>query len=559
MRFIGKLLVFILLLLLTAAVALYFVLQTSWGAERLSRLLTENSKYQVRIASLSHDWSVPGQIRVTGLRFMEDGQHEDMLTADQAYFDLSLRQLTDPLNFARIQLADGNLRFSAEHSLLPVQADQLLLRHMSVTTHGLGWDINGQQVDAVIAPWAPQTQQPLGTEANFSFNVDSANLQGFAVQQLFIKGQVKANQWQFSTIDAQLDQGALTASATRNAQGEWTLDNVRLDKMHLQTPLSLADIQQQFSTLPPITVNQGELVNARLEGPGWSVNNLNLSLQQVSLQQGDWRSEQGSLTANAEDLVLNDQHLIKPDLQLSLSAAGVNINSFTTTWQRAEINATGSWQRADQLLHLNRLQLSGLEYGLPEGWLQQLQQRSPDWLAGLKIDQFATDRNLVVDTNPSFPFQLTSFSAEGQGLLLARDHQWGLWGGSLTLAAKAATFNKIDLLAPQLKANADNRQINVTQFSAGIDKGQFSGQGAVSQQAERAFSLLLNGQQMPLNSLQRWGWPVAIKAANGQVKLTLNGQLTGKAAISKTLQGNLEVNSSEGTETQHMQGGAVSE
>jgi len=64
---------------------------------------------------------------------------------------------------------------------------------------------------------------------------------------------------------------------------------------------------------------------------------------------------------------------------------------------------------------------------------------------------------------------------------------------------------------------------------------------------------------MPLNSLQRWGWPVAIKTTNGQVKLTLNGQLTGKAAISKTLQGNLEVSGGEGTETQHMQGGAVSE
>lgn len=47
MKFIGKLLLYILIALLVAIAGLYFLLQTRWGAEHISAWVSENSDYHL--------------------------------------------------------------------------------------------------------------------------------------------------------------------------------------------------------------------------------------------------------------------------------------------------------------------------------------------------------------------------------------------------------------------------------------------------------------------------------------------------------------------------------
>ncbi|SPW42244.1 AsmA family protein [Escherichia coli] len=54
MKFIGKLLLYILIALLVAIASLYFLLQTRWGAEHISAWVSENSDYHLAFGAMDH-------------------------------------------------------------------------------------------------------------------------------------------------------------------------------------------------------------------------------------------------------------------------------------------------------------------------------------------------------------------------------------------------------------------------------------------------------------------------------------------------------------------------
>ena len=66
MKFIGKLLVYILVALLLVLLALYFLLQTRWGASQVSSWVTVNTDYELSFDLMDHRFSSPTHSR-TGL------------------------------------------------------------------------------------------------------------------------------------------------------------------------------------------------------------------------------------------------------------------------------------------------------------------------------------------------------------------------------------------------------------------------------------------------------------------------------------------------------------
>ena len=61
MKFIGKLLLYILIALLVVIAGLYFLLQTRWGAEHISAWVSENSDYHLAFGAMDHRFSAPSQ------------------------------------------------------------------------------------------------------------------------------------------------------------------------------------------------------------------------------------------------------------------------------------------------------------------------------------------------------------------------------------------------------------------------------------------------------------------------------------------------------------------
>ena len=54
MKFIGKLLIYLLVALLIVVLAFYFLLQTRWGASQVSSWITVNTDYELNFDLMDH-------------------------------------------------------------------------------------------------------------------------------------------------------------------------------------------------------------------------------------------------------------------------------------------------------------------------------------------------------------------------------------------------------------------------------------------------------------------------------------------------------------------------
>ncbi|EKN6274375.1 AsmA family protein [Yersinia enterocolitica] len=563
MKFLGKVLLTLLLLLVLSIVLCYVLLQTSWAAGWLSRWVSDNSEYRLSLGKIDHSWSQPRQVSFTDVT-LGRAKQPAFLIAQQAVLGLSWRQLTEPRHFLSLNLQNGSLTLNNSTSPLPLQADTLRLTNMALNTtiepqnKADQWKVTGQQVTGGLIPWQPLPGNSLGENAQFQFSAGSLTINGITAEKLYLQGSIQKNTLTLSNFGADIAQGELTGNASQSADGSWLVDRLRLSNIRLQTPASLEDVWNTFLQLPPITLKRFDLIDARVEGKNWAFNDLDLTLKNITFKQGDWQSDEGELSLNAGDIIKGNIHLIDPIATFTLSPAGVAINQFSTRWQDGLLRTQGNWLRDSHRLQLDELTLVALVYTLPTDWKQQWQQTLPNWLSEVYISKLNANRNLLIDISPDFPFQITSLDAAGTNLLLAKNHQWGMWSGSLMLNAGNATFNKNDVRRPSLALSANEQQITVSDLSAFTKEGLLEATATIDQTPGRALSLALTGRSVDLNILQNWGWPALPLQGLGNLKLRISGNLTADKPLKPTINGSLQATDSHGQQiNQTMQNGEV--
>ncbi len=563
MKFLGKVLLTLLLLLVLSIVLCYVLLQTSWAAGWLSRWVSDNNEYRLSLGKIDHSWSQPGQVSFTDVT-LGRAKQPAFLIAQQAVLGLSWRQLTEPRHFLSLNLQNGSLTLNNSTSPLPLQADTLRLTNMALNTtiepqnKADQWKVTGQQVTGGLIPWQPLPGNSLGENAQFQFSAGSLTINGITAEKLYLQGSIQKNALTLSNFGADIAQGELTGNASQSADGSWLVDRLRLSNIRLQTPASLEDVWNTFLQLPPITLKRFDLIDARVEGKNWAFNDLDLTLKNITFKQGDWQSDEGELSLNAGDIIKGNIHLIDPIATFTLSPAGVAINQFSTRWQDGLLRTQGNWLRDSHRLQLDELTLVALVYTLPTDWKQQWQQTLPNWLSEVYISKLNANRNLLIDISPDFPFQITSLDAAGTNLLLAKNHQWGMWSGSLMLNAGNATFNKNDVRRPSLALSANEQQITVSDLSAFTKEGLLEATATIDQTPGRALSLALTGRSVDLNILQNWGWSALPLQGLGNLKLRISGNLTADKPLKPTINGSLQATDSHGQQVnQAMQNGEV--
>lgn len=563
MKFLGKVLLTLLLLLVLSIVLCYVRLQTCWAAGWLSRWVSDNSEYRLSLGKIDHSWSQPGQVSFTDVT-LGRAKQPAFLIAQQAVLGLSWRQLTEPRHFLSLNLQNGSLTLNNSTSPLPLQADTLRLTNMALNTtiepqnKADQWKVTGQQVNGGLIPWQPLPGNSLGENAQFQFSAGSLTINGITAEKLYLQGSIQKNALNLSNFGADIAQGELTGNASQSADGSWLVDRLRLSNIRLQTPATLEDVWNTFLQLPPITLKRFDLIDARVEGKNWAFNDLDLTLKNITFKQGDWQSDEGELSLNAGDIIKGNIHLIDPIATFTLSPAGVAINQFSTRWQDGLLRTQGNWLRDSHRLQLDELTLVALVYTLPTDWKQQWQQTLPNWLSEVYVSKLNANRNLLIDISPDFPFQITSLDAAGTNLLLAKNHQWGVWSGSLMLNAGNATFNKNDVRRPSLALSANEQQITVSDLSAFTKEGLLEATATIDQTPGRALSLALTGRSVDLNILQNWGWPALPLQGLGNLKLRISGNLTADKPLKPTINGSLQATDSHGQQVnQTMQNGEV--
>ncbi|HAE2268082.1 TPA_asm: AsmA family protein [Salmonella enterica subsp. salamae serovar 60:g,m,t:z6] len=558
MKLIGRLLLYVLIACLVVIFGFYFLLQTRWGADHISNWVSENSGYHLTFDVMDHRFSAPSHLLLENVTFGRDGKPAT-LVAKTVDIGLSIRQLTAPLHVDTILLQDGTLNISVQTAPFPFKADRLQLRNMALNSPGSEWRLSAQRVNGGIMPWRPEAGQVLGNKAQIQLSAGSLTLNDVPATNVLIEGSIDHNQVMLNTVGADMARGALTGVARRNADGSWVIENLRLNDIRLQSDKSLSEFFAPLTTVPSLQIGRLEVTDASLQGPDWAVTDLDLSLRNLTLRKEDWQSQEGKLSMNASEFIYGSLHFLDPILNAEFSPQGVALRQFTTRWEGGMVRTSGAWVREGKALILDDTAIAGLEYTLPENWKQLWMKPLPDWLNSLTLKKFSASRNLVIDIDPAFPWQITALDGYGANLELVQHHQWGVWSGNATLNAAAATFNRVDVRRPSLSLTANASTVNISDLSAFTGKGILEATASVSQLPQRQTQISLNGRGVPMDVLQQWGWPALPIAGDGNIQLTASGNIQADAPLKPTVNGQLHaVNAQKQQITQTMQAGVVS-
>lgn len=558
MKLIGRLLLYVLIACLVVIFGFYFLLQTRWGADHVSNWVSENSGYHLTFDVMDHRFSAPSHLLLENVTFGRDGKPAT-LVAKTVDIGLSIRQLTAPLHVDTILLQDGTLNISVQTAPFPFEADRLQLRNMALNSPGSEWRLSAQRVNGGIMPWRPEAGQVLGNKAQIQLSAGSLTLNDVPATNVLIEGSIDHNQVMLNTVGADMARGALTGVARRNADGSWVVENLRLNDIRLQSDKSLSEFFAPLTTVPSLQIGRLEVTDASLQGPDWAVTDLDLSLRNLTLHKEDWQSQEGKLSMNASEFIYGSLHFLDPILNAEFSPQGVALRQFTTRWEGGMVRTSGAWLREGKALILDDTAIAGLEYTLPENWKQLWMKPLPDWLNSLTLKKFSASRNLVIDIDPAFPWQITALDGYGANLELVQHHQWGVWSGNATLNAAAATFNRVDVRRPSLSLTANASTVNISDLSAFTGKGILEATASVSQLPQRQTQISLNGRGVPMDVLQQWGWPALPIAGDGNIQLTASGNIQADAPLKPTVNGQLHaVNAQKQQITQTMQAGVVS-
>ncbi|RDK92917.1 AsmA family protein [Enterobacillus tribolii] len=557
MKFIGKALLTLLVLLILLIVALYIAAQTRWGAARISNWVTENSSWTMTLDGIDHSLSTPSRVTLQNVSLAPKGQ-QPVLSAREMVLDFGVQQLTAPRHFSGLLLRDGALNTHNRRSPLPVQADTLRLQNMLIAADNGDWNLRATQVDGGVTPWQPTRDHALGSNARFQFSAGTLTLNDIPAQNALIQGAVENNRLRLNNLGADVARGQLTADAEQQENGSWLVNNLRLSGVQWQTAQTLEQLKDRIQHLPDVTLGRMDVTGAKLVGPAWALSDLDITLQQVTLHNGDWQSEDGSLAFNASDIVVGNLHFIDPIVSTALSPAGIDIRQATARWEGGLLRADGNWQRADRRLTINDAAVVGLEYTLPQNWRELWQQPLPSWLNELILTKFSGSRNLIVDINPDYPFQFTAVDGFGNNLMLVKNGRWGIWRGGFTLNGSEATLNKTDIRRPSITLKADDGQITVTELSAFAGKGLLEGTATVGQQESRPFALTLNGRAVPSTVLAQWGWPAIPLSGDVNLQLSAAGRLQAGTPMKPTIGATLHAQDGNGQQvTQTLAGGEL--
>ncbi len=558
MKFLGKLILWLLIALLVVIVAAYFALQTRWGARQASSWLSESTGWKIAFDKMAHDFSSPLHLQLQNVTFGRDGKPLT-LVAKTVDIGFSTRQFSDPLHADEIVLSDGTLNLSPASASMPFAADRLQLRDMAFNSPDSEWNLSAQRVTGGVMPWQPEAGDVLGRKAQIQMSAGSMNINGVEASNVLIQGAMDNGEVTLNTLGADIARGTLTGNAKRRADGSWLVDNLRLNEIRLQSAKPLNEFLAPLTSVPSLQIGRLDVTDARLQGPGWAVTDLDLNLRNLTLSHNGWQSDDGTLSMNASEFIYGSLNFLDPIVNAEFSPQGIALRQFSSRWEGGMVRTSGNWLRAGNALVLDDAVFAGLEYTLPSNWKQLWMEPMPGWLQSLTLKKFSASRNLIIDIDPAFPWQITALDGYGGELQLVKDGQWGVWNGSATLNAAAATFNRIDVRRPSLKLNANASTVNISELSAFTERGILQATAAVSQLPQRQVNLSLNGRGVPLNILQAWGWPALPISGDGNFQLTANGSVQANAPLKPSVNGQLSAtNMDKQQAAQVMRNGEVS-
>ncbi|MDX7986163.1 AsmA family protein [Xenorhabdus sp. 12] len=537
MKWLGRLFITLLLLLILTIIVFYVAIQTHWGAKQLSQWLNRQGHYQVSIETISHHWQSPFTLTLSHVD-IRDKQSPSSLSANHINIDFKWQDLFTPQRFQRFTLQQGTLTLSGNQFPLVLKADVLQLNQMNIQVKTPKTDIKGENITGGIAPWFPTAEKPFG-HGQYQFSANSIQWNGIPVENIVVQGRYQNNTLNIDSFGATFLQGAISGDGQQSPDGSWHWNNLLVSDIRWQSPDTLEALKEKISHLPATYIKDLNITNAKLQGKGWSVDYLDSTIKNLGLVDGSWQAEDGLIDFNAMNITFNDAQFSDTLGKLRFSGSLFTIANLTTHYQKGLFNIQSQWDRKNRQLTLKNSSISGLLYSLPSNWLNYFKSPAPKWISGLTLDDITINNTLLIDTNPHFPLQFTTLAGHVEKMEILKEGKWGLWNGQASLQAAGATFNKIEIIRPYLQLHAANEKITIDKLNAFTHDGLLQITATAEQRPPQTpFSLSFKGMNANLNILPQWGWVPLHIQGEGNFSLAISGDLSADN-IKETITGTL--------------------
>lgn len=471
----------------------YFIVQTSFGAKIVSQQLSKLSSYSISIGSIHHSFSHFSELIFDDLVISDNKQ--EIAKIKKLVIGIDKNNLWQLKHFNYITVIDGVIN-DTKFNHHDISADTLKLIDTTVNISiNDGQDkLSFQQINGGIKPFA------LSGKDKYQFDLTSQQVlfNQLVMKSVLIQGFHRDGIISVTNLGGSVNNGFFVSKLKILPDESFDIEQLKVNNIHIESTND--DYINQLSTaLPKLNIRQFSMFESSIRFPSLSFEKGNIEATNLSYDK-QWHFNDGVFVFNADAVVCYDELFSSILINLKSNDQEIKIEKAIATWNKGNVNVTGSWQ--NNQLRLNQLILAGVDYQLPEQFKQPI---LPDVFSKIEIEQLSILPSILINTNSDYPFVFANFEVSGSNITVAQDKKLGLYSGTLFFKAERGSVNSIDINYPDLvvKFDPDNRAI--LDFSTLIKTGGMVESAATINPSQTEFSSLkVNAYNVTSLLLEEW-------------------------------------------------------
>lgn len=536
MKFAGKLLLTLIILLVLAISSIAIFLQTKYAEPVINQLLNKYTDNSVHIGNIDYDIQSPLYLRIMDLNIKQpqtEAVHIDRL---ELWLKPTLLQ-DSKLQFDNV-LVDGISLQNGQPTLALyewIQINQLSVHNLDYADSELVLREASIQLEKGLSSHGPF----LPINGKFQFSAKQLYWQGEALNNLLINGHYTPKLTTFYGLSFKWQQSEVTAQAELIDNKVWKIPSLTISNLNVES-----DTYQQAKQYLTHVLDQGyqyqleriDLLSSNLELPGLSANQLNLSATNIDLNRSFWQ-QQSELTFSADSILFEQQLIEKPIVQISIHDNKASIENLSLSIFNGSVQLSGDISPTE--IDLKSLNINHFKWVVDNN-LKQMLIEYVTHLSQLNIEQLSIKNSQIIDANNPHPFQLTALEMSGRDLVLRKSDQWGLWNGNLSANASSASIDYLTTEHPLIKMNSIEGEWIIERAVFPFAAGLLDITGNINLHSDsQPWSLSAIGDGVPINFFSQWIDPELSIAGDAELNLSVNGLLANRTAFNYSLEGRL--------------------
>ncbi|MFQ1042319.1 hypothetical protein [Gilliamella sp. CG16] len=470
----------------------YFIVQTAFGAKFVSEQLSKLSPYTISIGHVHHSFSNVYEVVLDDV-VISDGQQQ-IANIPKMVIGLDKHELWQFNHFSYVTVIDGILADSKiKHYDFSTDTLKFINSTITVSINNNEDKILFKQVNGGIKSYSSSSLN----NAQFDFTSNEVLINEVAIKSVIVQGFHRDNITYLTNLGGNIENGFFVSKLKILADKSWDIEQLKLSNIHLQSQTD--DFWEKYiSYLPKFSLRQLSIFESSIQLPSFLVEKGNLEVKNICFDNG-WYFDESSLVFNADNVVWLDNLFSSVLLQLNLNDNNIEIEKAIATWNKGNVNLTGSWH--DSTLQLEQVTIASVIYQLPQH-LEQLV--LPTQFSRIEITQLSILPSLLINVDANYPFAFTNFEALGSDIVIVKDKYLGFDAGNLFFKAERGSIIGIEINYPDLTLKYDSQQHALLNFSSLINKGVVEIKAKLNANQTEFTSFQLGAANIPSSLLKDW-------------------------------------------------------